>query len=345
MPRPPSLPTPTLSPPPLQSAAAGLHSSTASTRSHHPTSNQTRPRRKQLLATRPVSASPARAGCCWVLPPSCHRRLPASFAEQKKKWAGPTDDPAEPTRGRRCLGCRSRSRSCSGQPRRHRHRHGGADGAELRADGAQGGQLRRGACRHGRHPLRALDAPRLVQGGRRPPPPPTPPGPLVSNRFSLPSLILLLLTSRSRPPFLFPLARARSRSHQGPRFAAVLAHNFAVLDFFSQTVLRFEKCVCFQPEFAANCIYHTVPSDLFSLELDVVPRPIDDAVRKWEITSAGVQHQATQPKALFNSPVAVKGYSFRMGWWARPRVIMPLSRQIWLQLVTHDKEETTALSF
>jgi hypothetical protein len=93
----------------------------------------------------------------------------------------------------RTRGCRSR-RCCSGQ-----HRHGGADGAELRADGAQGGQLRRGARRHGRHPLRALDAPRLVQGGRRPPT--TPPGPLVSNRFFfLPLLILsFLLTSRSRP--------------------------------------------------------------------------------------------------------------------------------------------------
>lgn len=55
--------------------------------------------------------------------------------------------------------------------------HGGEGGAELRADGAQGGELRAGARRDGRHPLRALDAPRMVQGRRRPPLPP--PGPMV----------------------------------------------------------------------------------------------------------------------------------------------------------------------
>jgi hypothetical protein len=95
--------------------------------------------------------------------------------------------------------------------------YGGADGAELRADGAQGGELRRGARRHGRHPLRALDAPRVVQGGR--PTPPTPPRPLVSNRS------LLLLQSADLSPrsclllqfcslsLSLPLARAtRSRS-------------------------------------------------------------------------------------------------------------------------------------
>jgi hypothetical protein len=172
-----SSPTPTPTP---QSPTLYLHGgaplvrhSTASTRSYT-TSNQTQPRRKLAVATYPVRspllphAQPAA---------SSFLRPPASFAEHKGE-PDRTGDPAE--REQEVLSYRRR-RSCSGQPRRHRHRHGGADGAELRADGAQGGQLRRGARRHGRHPLRALDAPRMVQGDRRPRP--TPPGPLVSNRF------------------------------------------------------------------------------------------------------------------------------------------------------------------
>lgn len=64
---------------------------------------------------------------------------------------------------------------------RRRRRHGGPDVAELRADRAQGGELRGRPRGDGRHPLRALDAPGVVQRCRRARP--TPAGPLVSNRF------------------------------------------------------------------------------------------------------------------------------------------------------------------
>lgn len=69
--------------------------------------------------------------------------------------------------------------------------HGGEGGAELRADGAQGGELRAGARRDGRHPLRALDAPRMVQGRRRPPLPP--PGPMVYLHFYWPGSLYVLV--------------------------------------------------------------------------------------------------------------------------------------------------------
>jgi hypothetical protein len=138
-------------------------------------------------------------------PPHSHTQ-PASPAPLRKPDASKRPAPSVGAAGA-FLGPKARGGA------RRRQAHGGArGGAELRADGAQGGQLPRGARRHGRHPLRALDAPGLVHAGRRATSPP--PRPLVP-RTSLPSSTDLpcspVVSREKRRNFLAPPS-VRSRA-------------------------------------------------------------------------------------------------------------------------------------
>jgi hypothetical protein len=163
----------------------------------HATPPRQTPAAEEARPPHPVSASPTRVAAATT----------ACFVAQQKVKPYQAADTEAPGReglgGRRAAG--AGLGSCTGLSQRRR-RHGGADGAELRADGAQGGELRRGARRHGRHPLRALDAPRVVQGSRRPRP--ALPRSLVSNRFSLPILLILL----QQISLSVPATAARARS-------------------------------------------------------------------------------------------------------------------------------------